>query len=112
MKITLRIWRGRGLLPGKSEWTGSSHVPTDLAIGLDAVEEDSGALPGLGSEVVPCTLGEAVVIPPTGCGDVGKDGLPALLCIGKVGQDGRIAVAAIGRPLLVEEIVPMRIILR
>ena len=89
-------------------------IPTAsyLAIGLDAVEENGGSLPCLGSKVVPCTLGEGLIVLPSGCGDVWEHSLATLLGVSQVGQDCGISVAAIGGPLLVEEIVPMCVVLQ
>ena len=76
------------------------------------MEENGGALPCLGSKVVPCTLGEGLIVLPPRRGDVWEHSLAALLGVSQVGQDCCISVAAIGRPLLVEEIVPMGVVLQ
>mmetsp|Transcript_34361 Transcript_34361/g.76288 ORF Transcript_34361/g.76288 Transcript_34361/m.76288 type:complete len:241 (+) Transcript_34361:736-1458(+) len=93
------------------DWAGGVEgLAFQLASGLDAVEQDGIPLPGLGSQVVLGTLREALV-DATGGGDVGEHGLPTLLSVSQIHQDSGIAVASICDAILVEEVVPVGIVL-
>ena len=60
-------------------------IASYLAVGLDAVEENSGALPCLGSKVVSCTLGEGLIVLPPRRGYVWEHCLATLLGVSQVG---------------------------
>lgn len=71
--------RGGYKISHLDDWAGRvQRLALQLPRGLDGVEQDGGALLGLGRQVVARALGEARVLSTRG-GDIGEHGLAALL---------------------------------
>lgn len=82
---------GRAPLDPPNHWARGVHAARlKLPAGLDAVEQHSAALPGLGRQAVARAVGEGGAVVAAGGGDVGEAGLAALLHVVQVpaGQGG------------------------